>query len=1352
MIATSDGGGSSALTLWLLVVDWSGQCKLVMSSLAVLIALHAQPVPYTQADTTRYLAEFSTLVAASYSQPLPAALAAACRSRGAVDSTLPEVSISGTVTAAQATATCGDAVCVISASATLRMTGSLNVGALIVRGLLLWDDTTQAAGASEQWLCAGYVAIEPGGVANISLPSRSMHGVVYIKDNGLAHPVLGTRAFGGYDGVVSIRGSPLRRTFSLLAQAATIGARSIVLLHDPAAMGWAIGDRIALAPTTSGSRGSADACTITGFGPGNMVQLSTALAAAYSVSLGHDAIRSAEVVHLSRNMLISGDDLSHVPCSGGATCTHGLHTIGIGSTHVQRVEYTRVEKCGQRGSLGRYCLHFHLQSRCPSCYFRGNAIEHGHQRGIVIHGTHQARVEENVIFGVRGAGIYVEDGNEMGNVISHNVVICPWSREGPLRGCTVPGTDNAEADTVLNQAGLWALPTNNHIIGNRFANSFNGLFFQSNFAGGVGRGHVLGQLCTEQQPFGRVQGNTCHGHGRFGTYLLGPNFPRSIDASVSTGGVILNRSSCDAFQADGTERGVSVVLADNTDYQVVFVGQYDAGDVQYLRHTSVNNNNLIYWKTTKPFTDGCSAHISSGRFADGTMALPDQAAFIIERTNFGGDTTLESNHHCNVGVTGMLCQPTYVLDRVVWASTAARWMWFTENGNGMRGGIFVLAPPEQANTAGHIFPAGYCALAAGTYTYLLQIRGPSGAADVCVTAASLGLGTRYDNGILCKRPLRALKLYTRGLSHLTARRLLVEMRQGGTVVTQAVNFHRIGTTRKQGYSLPVLPMQSDFEHAYYVSLEGGGVLDTAWIIEFSDVVFGHRWAADVLRLSVAGRTCPELTTSQHDRRFLWAGVSDSDHLGPSAWGRGACTTYSDMPHVYCALSSSSAGVPLPSCDECERGDGPESPCAKARCGTGGVCVARWLGGSLAVSRHACACNPPWTGPRCDQDPCAARNVTCSGRGMCVGYDDASWRCECAAGYSGLTCEHDCATVCPGEHPFGCNPSVDAPFHFCAPNGNCAYVQTEAEAAGRCPYKWTSACASVRCEAADDCQLAGACDEATATCGAPTQLTDGTACNSVEDGVCMSGVCQLASPPPPLLPPLPPPSSPLSPSPPRTTPTSPPCPTPSPTPPPFPAGNRSISWADPARLCLGSNACIRVIDLALVGGGAAAMCLCCTPLVLCLCCRLRALRRDRKSRVLPKTIWADSFAETSVAGRQSNGNRCRVRPENGRSSVAIALPAGARVSARLQHARRSFTRRSRTVTDDEVPLQPAMPHAPDMGTLPPPPANVPPPLALPTGWEAFEDDHGQPYFYNEATGESTWERPEAAMTMRQVARC
>lgn len=39
-----------------------------------------------------------------------------------------------------------------------------------------------------------------------------------------------------------------------------------------------------------------------------------------------------------------------------------------------------------------------------------------------------------------------------------------------------------------------------------------------------------------------------------------------------------------------------------------------------------------------------------------------------------------------------------------------------------------------------------------------------------------------------------------------------------------------------------------------------------WIIEFSDVIFGNRWEKDEIRLEVAGRTCPDITTSYHDRR------------------------------------------------------------------------------------------------------------------------------------------------------------------------------------------------------------------------------------------------------------------------------------------------------------------------------------------------------------------------------------------------------------------------------------------------------------------------------------------------------
>ena len=159
--------------------------------------------------------------------------------------------------------------------------------------------------------------------------------------------------------------------------------------------------------------------------------------------------------------------------------------------------------------------------------FEGNAVEFGQQRGMVVHGTHQAVAAHNVFYDVRGAGMYIEDGNEYENVIAHNVAVCPWAREGPKRGCTVPGTDNHQADTADNQAGLWALSPRNHLIGNRLVNHFNGIFIQTSFDGGNGRGAVEGALCTASQGFGRVQGNTCHGHARFGLYLLGIRRGRS---------------------------------------------------------------------------------------------------------------------------------------------------------------------------------------------------------------------------------------------------------------------------------------------------------------------------------------------------------------------------------------------------------------------------------------------------------------------------------------------------------------------------------------------------------------------------------------------------------------------------------------------------------------------------------------------------------------------------------------------------------------------------------------------------------------------------------------------------------
>jgi hypothetical protein len=57
---------------------------------------------------------------------------------------------------------------------------------------------------------------------------------IYIKNNGLKHPVITTRAFGTYNaGRIYIHGRSLTRTWSLLSNQAIFGMTSISLLHKP---------------------------------------------------------------------------------------------------------------------------------------------------------------------------------------------------------------------------------------------------------------------------------------------------------------------------------------------------------------------------------------------------------------------------------------------------------------------------------------------------------------------------------------------------------------------------------------------------------------------------------------------------------------------------------------------------------------------------------------------------------------------------------------------------------------------------------------------------------------------------------------------------------------------------------------------------------------------------------------------------------------------------------------------------------------------------------------------------------------------------------------------------------------
>ena len=99
-------------------------------------------------------------MAATTTTPMPQAAAGCIQSSTRFSSTrtdIPECGVAipqGNVTAAALAAGCSpECVCVIPAGTVVVMDSSIDLAALVVKGTLLWDQTTQTA--LEQHLCAG---------------------------------------------------------------------------------------------------------------------------------------------------------------------------------------------------------------------------------------------------------------------------------------------------------------------------------------------------------------------------------------------------------------------------------------------------------------------------------------------------------------------------------------------------------------------------------------------------------------------------------------------------------------------------------------------------------------------------------------------------------------------------------------------------------------------------------------------------------------------------------------------------------------------------------------------------------------------------------------------------------------------------------------------------------------------------------------------------------------------------------------------------------------------------------------------------------------------------------------------
>ena len=496
-------------------------------------------------------------------------------------------------------------------------------------------------------------------------------------------------------GTLLVHGAP-KTPWSTLAVTAPAGSASIVVEECD---GWVVGDRLVVAPT--GGEALSYTAVINYGDPsplanyeaeeraiaavsenlsGCTVTLDAPLAHRHRGEMVHGVVPiHAEVANLDRSIVFTGPPLHwrevEKPIRGG----QGITTVQAGGG-LMVMEWARVERCG-RVALGQYCVHLHLVGKCASCAVRGVVVDGGVNKGITIHGTHDATVEENVVYDLRGASIYVEDGNEVGNLVKKNALICPSFGGGGLGGVANDGSGRVlqrcvcdcvpeHADSDKNeQAAIYVLSPSNDFVGNRVCGHENAFF--SNHQGGRnwGIGAANGKVCLLSSPFGRFEGNVFHNNAGFGWYV-NVAFTTAVAAAADSG-FVDDWSTCLPYNmTSGADLAAPITVSNHVEYFNDFsMGAYDLGDVSFVDTVSAFNNKGLYWKS---YRRGAAAGPLALRttFHDNGMQIQGpggSAAVELRGATFSWSATdaasqpVQLNHHCGLDLepTGGLCASHY---------------------------------------------------------------------------------------------------------------------------------------------------------------------------------------------------------------------------------------------------------------------------------------------------------------------------------------------------------------------------------------------------------------------------------------------------------------------------------------------------------------------------------------------------------------------------------------------------------------------------------------------------------------------------------------------------------------------
>jgi hypothetical protein len=317
-----------------------------------------------------------------------------------------------------------DDVVFVPAGRTLLVDQDVDVAAIQVRGALTFA-------ARELKVSTGGLLAASGGVIRAGEPERphAHRLTLTLRDSPVSFDGLGGKFVAALDGGAIELFGPRRVGWSVLADTVFPGG---VVLKLAQAVDWRVGERIVIAS------GGADLPLVEERAVAAVAQ--DRLRVTLDRPLAHRHLgRNAPVLGalpgaigkvalLSRDLVVEGD-------AGSERTSHGAHCLiapraNGGEAQTARasqawfagVEFRRV---GQFNQPGRYPLHWRDNAGAGRSAVLNCVVHQSYQRGVVVFGSGEVRLEGNVVYRPLGHGYIVDRADASATLVTSNLAIRP---------------------------------------------------------------------------------------------------------------------------------------------------------------------------------------------------------------------------------------------------------------------------------------------------------------------------------------------------------------------------------------------------------------------------------------------------------------------------------------------------------------------------------------------------------------------------------------------------------------------------------------------------------------------------------------------------------------------------------------------------------------------------------------------------------------------------------------------------------------------------------------------------------------------------------------------------------------